>query len=321
MAFRKIFLLFALFFAAFTESSFSQTVRMAYPGTSGFNVPFFLAHEAGLFKKHGLNTELVLIANSSPTIQALVAGDIQVVNSTGSAPLNAALRGADLVLVASSYNLMPYAMVVSKNVRSPEDLRGKPMAVGNLGGAVEAALLMTLERLKLNPKEMPFVRTGSEAGRIAAVYSGTAAATVIAPPGLYKATSLGLKIFVDLGELGLKYPSSVITVRRSQLNLDRALIRKILMGFVEGLHVYKQNKKVATEVMQKYSRLPDQELLSKTYDYFVRHTSSVPLVDPAAITAAVPAAKNAGKPITELYDNSVLQELIDDGFINKVTKH
>lgn len=313
----KTSILLPFLLGIFTESLSAQTIRMAYPGTAGFNVPFFLGHETGLFKKHGVNSELVLIANSSPTIQALVAGDIDVVNSTGSAPLNAALRGADVILVASSYNLMPYAMVVSKDVRSPEDLKGKPMAVGNLGGAVEAALLMTLEKLKVNPKDSPFIRTGSEAGRIAAVYSGTAAATVIAPPGLYKATSMGLKMYVDLGELGLKYPASVITVRRSQLNRDRPLVKKILMGFAEGLLVYKQNKKVATDVMQKYSRLSDQELVSKTHDYFVKHTSAVPLVDAAAITAALPAGKATEKSTADLYDNSILQELIQERFIKQ----
>ena len=206
-------------------------------------------------------------------------------------------------------------MVVSKDVRTAEDLKGKPMAVGNLGGAVEAALLMTLEKLKVNPKESPFIRTGSEAGRIAAVYSGTAAATVIAPPALYKATSMGLKMMVDLGDLGLKYPASVITVRRSQLHRDRGSIRRIVMGFAEGLQLYKQDKKFAAQVMQKYSRLPDQELVSRTHDYFAKHTSIVPLVDAAAVTAALPAAKTAEKAPAELFDNSIVQELIKEGFI------
>jgi NitT/TauT family transport system substrate-binding protein len=304
-------------FCLSVNAASAENLRMAYPGTAGFNVPFFLAHDAGLFKKHGINSELVLIANSSPTIQALVAGDIAVVNSTGSAPLNAALRGADLILVASSYNLMPYAMVVSKDVRTAEDLKGKPMAVGNLGGAVEAALLMTLEKLKVNPKESAFIRTGSEAGRIAAVYSGTAAATVIAPPALYKATSMGLRMMVDLGELGLKYPASVITVRRSQLQRDRATIRKIVMGFADALQLYKQDKKLATQVMQKYSRLPDQELVSKTHDYFVRHTSIVPLVDGAAVAAALPPGKAAEKGGPDLFDNSIVQELVKEGYIRQ----
>jgi hypothetical protein len=74
---------------------------------------------------------------------------------------------------------------------------------------------------------------------------------------------------------------------------------------------------VATDVMQKYSRLSDQELVSKTHDYFVKHTSAVPLVDPAAITAALPAGKATEKPSGDLYDNSVLQELIQERFIKQ----
>jgi hypothetical protein len=69
--------------------------------------------------------------------------------------------------------------------------------------------------------------------------------------------------------------------------------------------------------MQKYSRLSDQELVSKTHDYFVKHTSAVPLVDAAAITAALPPGKTAEKPNGDLYDNSVLQELIQERFIKQ----
>jgi ABC-type nitrate/sulfonate/bicarbonate transport system substrate-binding protein len=92
-------------------------------------VPLWVTHEAGFLKKQGLTDELILISGGATTIQALLAGDLQFVNASGPAPINATLRGADVVIIAASYNLMPYGLVVGKDIRSPQDLRGKRVAV------------------------------------------------------------------------------------------------------------------------------------------------------------------------------------------------
>src|ERR1043166_1579680 len=103
----------------------TQSIRISYAGTSGYNVPIWVTHEAGLFKKYGLNTELIMIAGAAQSMQAMLANEIQVANTSGSGPINAKLRGADAVIVASSYDLIPYAIVANKEIRTPADLRGK----------------------------------------------------------------------------------------------------------------------------------------------------------------------------------------------------
>lgn len=161
----------------------AQAVRISYAGISGYNVPLWVADEAGLFKKYKLAEELILISGGSTNIQALLANEVRLANVAGSAPIQAKLQGGNVTIIASSYNYMPYSFVVNKDIRSPADLKGKRLAIARLGGITEVAALLAFEKLGLAPKDMTLVQAGPDSQRIFAVHSGAVAATIIAPPG------------------------------------------------------------------------------------------------------------------------------------------
>ena len=298
----------------------AQSVRISYAGISGYNVPLWVADEAGLFKKYKLAEELILISGGSTNIQAMLANEVRFANVAGSAPIQAKLQGGNVTIIASSYNYMPYSLVVNKDIRSPADLKGKRLAIARLGGITEVAALLAFEKLGLATKDMTLVQAGPDSQRVFAVHSGAVAATIIAPPGLFAATSLGLKVLVDLGDLGVKYPTSVMATNGSYLVQNRAAVKNFLMGYIEGLYLYAQNKELAQSVMHKYTKLSDAEVLSKSHDYFVKNTSLVPWTDAGAIKNGFPADKAGVRKVEEFYDNSVIQELVNEGFIEKVSK-
>lgn len=298
----------------------AQTIRISYAGISGYNVPLWVAHEAGLFKKYGLNDELILFGGGSTNLQAVLANEIRFANVSGSAPIQAKLQGGEVTIIASSYNYIPYSLVVAKDIASPAELKGKRIAITRLGGITEVAALLAFEKLGLSPKDMTFVQAGPDSQRLLAVRSGAVAATIIAPPGLFAAAAMGVKMLVDLSDLGVKYPTSTMIVTRAYLAQNRAAVKAFVMGFTEGLHLYAQKKDFALSVTQKYTKLSDQEVLAKSYDYFVKNTSLVPLTDPAAIVNALPPDKVATRKPEEFYDNSVIQELVNEGFVEKIAK-
>jgi ABC-type nitrate/sulfonate/bicarbonate transport system substrate-binding protein len=298
---------------------YAQKARTSYGGTSGYNVPLWVTHDAGLFKKHGLTSELILISGDAASLQALLANDLDFTNAAGTTPIQGTLQGADFVIVASSYNLMPYSFVVTPDIRTAADLKGKRMAVARLGGISEFAGRLTFEKLGLAQNDMTLIQAGPDAPRIAALQSGAVAATVLAPPGLYVATSLGFKVLADLGDLGVKYPSAVIVTRRSYLAQNRPTVKKYLAAFTEGLHLYAQNKDFTLGVMQKYAKLKDRDAMSRSHEYFVKNTTLVPLTDPVAIKNAL-GDKAGGRNLEDFYDNSLLHELVNEGFVDKLTK-
>jgi ABC-type nitrate/sulfonate/bicarbonate transport system substrate-binding protein len=232
-------LLASVFFVTTTifGAAQAQTTRISYGGTSGYNVPIWVTQDAGLFKKYGLNTELIFISGAAPGMQAMLANEVHFANTSGSAPINATLQGTDAVIVATSYDLIPYGFVVNKEIHTPADLKGKIVAISRLGGVTELAVRVTLEKLGLNTKDMTMIQAGADAQRIPAVQSGNAAATVIAPPGLFAAVARGLRVLVDLTDLGIKYPTSILFFTRSYLTHNSSGVNRFVMALNDGLNL------------------------------------------------------------------------------------
>lgn len=319
MSTRVMMVVIVLTLAMVPHSGHAQTVRISYGGTSGYNVPLWVTYEAGLFKKYGLTAELILISGAAPGMQAMLANETQFANTSGTAPINVTLQGADAVIIATSYDLIPYGFVVHKEIRAPADLKGKRIAISRFGGVTELAVKLALEKWGLSSKDITMIQAGPDAQRIPAVQTGAVAASVLAPPGLFAATSLGLKVLADLGDFDAKYPTSVIFAMRSYMTQNRSAVKKFLMALVEGLHVYAQKRDLSMAVMQKYTKLQDPGVLSKSHDYFVKKTLLVPLTDPVAIKNSLPD-KAAGRRAEDFYDNSLIQELVSEGFVDSVAK-
>jgi NitT/TauT family transport system substrate-binding protein len=210
--------------------------------------------------------------------------------------------------------------VVHKDIRTPADLKGKRIAISRFGGITELAVKLAVEKFGLSPKDVTMIQAGPDAQRIPAVATGTVAASVLAPPGLFAASAQGLRILADLSDLGVQYPTSSFFVMRNYLVENRASLKKFLMALTEGLHIYVNDKDFSMRVMQKYTKLGDREIASKTQDYYGKKTLLVPLNDPAAIKEAIPPDKSAGRKPEEFYDNSIIQELVKEGFVESIKK-
>ena len=303
------------------EASHAQSIRMSYTGTPGFMTPFWLTHDAGLVKKQGLRSEQIMVTGGAINLQALIAGEVDFVNAAGPALINAVLKGADLTIIASSYNYLPYGFVVGKDIRSPSDLKGKKVTLSGFGGLEEFAIRLALDRFGIDPNGVTFIRSGADALRIAAVSSGAASAMVVSPPSLFKAEALGLRTLVDFGELNFAFPGSIIIARRSYIAEQRNTVKRFLMAYIEGLHLFKTNKKLAVQVMQKYMKLNDMDLLSKSHDYYVKNMLVVPLTEAVAVKNAFPADRAVTLKPEDFYDNSLLREIVNSGYVDKVEKN
>lgn len=301
-------------------SAFAQAVRASYSGLSGQNLPFWLTYDAGLYKKYGLSTEIVLISGGLTNIQAVMANEIAFTYLGGASPIQATAQGADIVVLATAYGLMPYGMIGNKNVHTSAELKGKTFVVSRLGGIEETAARLALDRLGVGARNVSFLQAGPDPVRIAALESGSAQATMLAPPGLFAATSRGLNLLADLGALKIKYPTSVVAARRAFVAQERPVAKRFLMALVDGLHLYRQNKNLAIQVLQKYTKIANADILSQSYNYFVRNTPALPLSEAATIQAALPTDKPTNRKIEDFYDNSVLEELEREGFLKTLGK-
>ena len=111
-----------------------QKITINYPNRSGANWPLFLAKEGGYYQKHGLDVTLTFGVMPAG-VAMLVSGEAQMVNSSLDQLMQAASKDGSLVLVGSSLNRGAFALMADKNIASIRDLKGKRIAVSQVGDA------------------------------------------------------------------------------------------------------------------------------------------------------------------------------------------
>ena len=124
---------------SWAQAQSQEKIRIAYSSTDTLNSVWTIADDAGFYKKHGLDAEVVYIGSTTIGVSAIVAQDVQVGNAAGSGVANAAVRGADTVSVACFINSLPYELVVLDSIKSAEDLKGKSIGISRFGSVSDVA--------------------------------------------------------------------------------------------------------------------------------------------------------------------------------------
>ena len=305
-----------------------KKVRMGISALSAVYTTSYIAKDTGLFKKHGLDVELILI-DTGPTVHALIAGDLQVAGVGGSRVISSAVEGSGLRLLAATNNRMPYKLIVPAGVRTPSQLMGKKVGVGAFGGLDDTAMRFALRQLGLDPnKDVTVIVAGGKATRLAGLTQGAIAAAVIDPPYTLDAKKLGLNFLFDFLESGPKTVYGTVSAKDSYLQQNPEVFRNLLKSHIEAVQFYKTHKPESIKIMAKYMRIPlpaKLEEMEETYDAFVRTTSCKPHVDPEGVAELLrelapknPKAKNAD-PNTFI-DARFLRELEETGYVDSVCK-
>jgi NitT/TauT family transport system substrate-binding protein len=145
------------------------------PDTS---IAYWLAKEVGLFKKYGLDMELIFIDGSTRGVQSLIAGDLSFTDAVGTSVINGRLAGGDIAIINSLVNTLPYYIIGKPAIKSPEDLRGKTAAVHIPGTSADFAMRLALKGVGLSYKDIQAVTVGGAPARNAAVITGRVDFTV-----------------------------------------------------------------------------------------------------------------------------------------------
>lgn len=306
----------------------AQESRMivAYGGLAGFQLPLWFGADNKIFDRYGAQVAAVFIPSASNAVKVLLSGDVQATQTSGSAPINAVLNGADLTIIAISLNVLPFNFVAAKGIEKPEDLKGKKIGILNFGGVTDYATVMTLKRWGLDSRrDVTVLQAGNDPTRLAALVSGSLQGTVLAYPALVKAESLGLKILANLVELGIKYPTNAITVKRSWLRENRSLAERFLRGYMASIHAMKNQEQESLRVLAKYTKIEERESLVKTARYFNAVTPRVPRVDAEGIEAVLGTLEKnfpgaSRRPINDFVDSAALNSVERSGFSEELYK-
>ena len=288
------------------------------------NAPVLAGVDGGYFRKYGLDVKPLVMSGSSTAIAAMLSGETSFITIAGSGIINAHLAGRDAVMIAGTVNYAPYELVVSKDIKKMEDLKGKRLGIARFGGSADFLARWALEKYGMKPgKDVVILQTGGNPERLAALEQGAIQATLLEQSFAYNAHKEGLKTLLDYSTVGLDYQHSGIGATESYIDKNHDLAIRFLKGMIEGIHRMKQDRTFANQVIARHLRINDPETLRIAYEYNVRTLPDVPYVNLKGMkflldTIAESNPKAAGVKPEEVGDNSLVREIEASGFMKQM---
>jgi NitT/TauT family transport system substrate-binding protein len=298
-------------------------IRSAYTSEAASDMALWAAHEAGLFAQEGLDVDVERIAGgTSKAMQVMVAGELDVLEGSGPAVVDAQLAGADVVSITTHTPVLGINIYAVPSIARVEDLRGQSLAITRAGTLSDFGARYALTRFGLRPEtDVGLIQTGGNTETLATMQSGNVAAGVIASPFDVPARKLGYHEVLDLATLGLEFQMSGLEVQRAYLTRTEEPLHRFVRAYVAGIARVYQDKPFAKQVIAKYANTEDDEALESGYAAFgQRYLARVPYPTVAQFQAAIdyvaerdPRARDLRAE--SLIDDRFVRALDQDGFI------
>jgi NitT/TauT family transport system substrate-binding protein len=304
-----------------------QKINVAYSSISGNVSPLWVTQDRGFFRKYGLEVQAILIESGTTTAQALVAGDISFASVAGPAAIQSNLRGADVVMIAGIINTLVFQLYTERGITRPDQFKGKSVGVTRYGSATDFAMRYALEKYGLDAnKEVAILQLGNQPAQLAALEAGKVQGAMLSAPTSLRAKKMGFPMLADLQMLGLEYQHTSIATSRALIKSKPDLVRDFMRAYIEGIQYAKTHRKETMEILAKYLRTDDKDILDDTYDSIIQTLvpeKPYPTLKGVQIILREfgvkdPAARSA-RP-EQFVDTSIVKELDTSGFIDKVYK-
>ncbi len=283
----------------------------------------WVAYEEGIFKKNGLDVELLHIPSSSRVIQTMLAGEIAISYMDGRNSVQANLTGADMALVAGVTNRHVFSFMARPEIKRVSDLKGKRIGVTRVGSTTHTVSLYALAQAGLKPGDYEILPVAEVPNILVALMAGRIDAGPISPPTSIRGRRAGLRELVNLAKDGPEYVSVAIGATRSYIKAHEEITRRVVRSYAEAVHLLKSNKAVALKTIQKYTRVTDAEILEETYNEYRQYIESIPFVSRKGLEAILaelaandPKARQS-KP-EDFLDTRFLAELERDGVFKRM---
>jgi len=195
----------------------------------------WIAKDAGIFKKHGLDLDTIFINGSVRGIQSMIAGDLGYSGAVGTAVINAKLAGGDVAIVQSQMNTLPYFIIGNANIKSPEGLRGRAAAVHIPGTSADFAMRLALMKVAIPYKDIKAITVGGAPARLAAVTQGQADFTVVTDGEKIQGEKLGLKVIIDMAKLNVPFQFNCIVTTRKKIRENPDEVRRVVLSMAEAV--------------------------------------------------------------------------------------
>lgn len=299
-----------------------EKLRVGGGSTSATQMSMWLAKEGGYYEKHGLSVEAISVPGSSLALQAMLAGELPIIQLGGAASIQANLSGADTAIIATIVKKFLFWIYSRPEIGRMEELRGKVFGTTRFGTLSDLASRFALRLYGIDPeRDITMVQTGGPAETVAAIVTGKIHAAALSPPATLQGRKAKLKELLDMSKLDAEYHINGVVTSRKYLKTNEDIVRRFMRAYIEGAARGQRDKSFAVRTMGKIFRTDDRELLDESYELIIKGNFVVPphpsLPGIASLLKGLepsnPKAKSS-KP-EEHADGRIVRELEQSGFI------
>ncbi len=301
-----------------------ERIRIGGGSVGAPQMTMWFAKEANLYEKHGLAIEAISIPGSSMALQAMLAGEVPIIQLGGTASMQANLAGADTVIVATILKKFLFSIFSRPEFTRMTDLKGKLFGATRFGTLSDFASRFALEKSGLNPeRDITMVQTGGQPETLAALLTGRVQAAALSVPAILRAKKANMRELLDMAKLEATIHQNGVVTSRRYLRTNEDTVRRFLRAYIEGAVLAKKDKAFATKVMAKYLGTNDRELLDDAYERVTLHLEipPYPTLDGVGVllkTLEKTQAKAREAKPEDFIDARLVRELDKSGFIDRL---
>jgi NitT/TauT family transport system substrate-binding protein len=299
------------------------TIYVATCATSGGFIHMYTALDQNLFAKYGIAVKHVVIRTATNiNLAALATDEIQFLYCAGDSTIPGMAAGSDGTLVASPLVGLPYVIIARKEIKTIQDLKGKSIGVGSVGGLPYRLLRVFVKKFGLVDTQIRPVG-GSQPERYNAILQGVIDSGPFTPPMDARGRKDGFNLVYHLNDLGLPAIYSSLHTNSKTLRERRQTVQRFVAALAESVKFVEDNPEKAKASVAKILRVQDEDVLQSSYEaYAKKHVNRRIIVPLNAVADSVEVARESGTKVTkkanELVDNSFADNLEKSGFLKEL---
>jgi NitT/TauT family transport system substrate-binding protein len=290
-------------------------------------LPWFVAKDARIFEKHGIDFDPVFIGASSALFNAMLSGAADVAGSGGPAVISNILKGGDIIQITAMVPRFTQSVMVKAEIKKPEDMAGRKIGVSRLGTVTHFALQTLLDGHGV--KNVTILQMGGQPEAFAGLSRGSVDGAVFSPPYNFQLKKQGyyeLAAPSDLAKL-TAFITNGIVARRSVAEKDKDTVIKTIKGTAEAIKIIQTDREFTKKVMSKWMPMSDADLVEQVYRFATENFAKEGLIPEAALRGMVKqmvqsnladAKIAAATPMTAYYDNRYVEEVKRSGFFEQL---
>ncbi len=306
------------------QKSWGAPITVGYPQLSGGSMPLWVIAENHLDQRYGVEVKPIYIAGGAILTHSLIAGDVTIA-LTGGAVVGAILGGADLTYIGIGLSTYGFTVYAKPEIKDINDLRGKVFGVITKGASSDHAAIALFKRYGIRyGQDVQILYFARQGDLLASLQKGIVSAGVFSSPTTVMARRLGFRKLVDIASFKYPYPHNAIATRKSLIRQNPEEIKGFLKAYIAAIKIIHEQPEIAKKALADNLGTKDPEMIDDSYESLKDLFLKVPYMPEQAIQTVLSLSDNpkaAKANPKDFYDNSLLKELDDSGFVKQLYSH